>query len=74
MSGPFVILDFPPAPNGNAASEPTTIYADSLTGALYLDKPHEVERYTNVWGDLTKRSLDQQASRDMILRAARSAR
>lgn len=71
MSGPFVILDFPRAPNGNGASEPTTIYVEGWTGALYLDKPKEVERYEDAWADLTKRSLDEDASRDRIRAAAR---
>jgi hypothetical protein len=38
MSGPFVILRFPPNGDGRD-SEPATIYIDGFTGALYLDKP-----------------------------------
>ena len=44
MTGPFVILQFPVTEDG-ADSEPATVYKDGFTGALYLDKALEVERY-----------------------------
>lgn len=69
MSGPFVILDFPQSRNG--AGEPTTIYVEVWTGALYLDKPHEVREYEAAWQDLARRSLDEATSQDLIRAAAR---
>ena len=49
MSGPFVILRFPVNGDGRE-SEPATVYKDGFTGALYLDKPQEVERYAQAFG------------------------
>ena len=46
-SGPFTILRFPRARGGREV-EPSIVYAEGVTGALYLDKPHEVERYESV--------------------------
>ena len=68
MSGPFVILDFPQSRSGG---EPTTIYVQVWTGALYLDKPREVTRYEEAWHDLTERALDEEASRELIRAAAK---
>ncbi len=56
VSGAFTILDFPPDDAGR--QEPSTIYSESLTGALYLDKPGEIETYDAVWADLAEKALD----------------
>jgi hypothetical protein len=64
-TGAFVILDFP-APFGRTAAEPTTIYMESITGALYLDRPAEILAYEQVWSDLEVRALDAAQSMEMI--------
>jgi transcriptional regulator with XRE-family HTH domain len=69
MSGPFVILRFPLNGDGKE-SEPTTVYADGFTGALYLDKPHEVERYAQAFSGIWDVGLDETASRGLIRQAA----
>lgn len=56
VSGAFTILDFPPDEAGR--HEPSTIYSESLTGALYLDKPGETETYDAVWAELAEKALD----------------
>ncbi len=65
MSNPFVMLDFPTNGNGTL-TEPPVVYVEGFTGALYLDKTHEIERYsgafTNIWGA----SLDEVASKSLI--------
>jgi transcriptional regulator with XRE-family HTH domain len=63
-TGSFVILDFPGL-NGREP-EPTTVYSENLTGALYLDKPAEVEVYVDVWDELGRLALDQRESDDLI--------
>jgi hypothetical protein len=63
-AGSFTILDFPAV--GTASPEPTTIYSENLTGALYLDKPSEVETYREAWSALDRIALDQAASDDLI--------
>lgn len=60
VAGAFVILDFPAV--GTSTPEPTTIYSESLTGALYLDKHAEVETYETAWKTLVELSLDPDAS------------
>ncbi|WP_091659188.1 DUF5753 domain-containing protein [Micromonospora auratinigra] len=42
VAGSFVILDFPATKGGRTAPEPSVVYSESLTGALYLDKPAEL--------------------------------
>jgi hypothetical protein len=63
-AGSFTILEFPSV--GSASPEPTTIYSENLTGALYLDKPREVETYDGAWAALDRIALDQAASDDLI--------
>ena len=72
MSGPFVILRFPLNGDGHE-SEPATVYVDGFTGALYLDKPREVERYTErireIWAaaasEATSSRLIRQSVKDI---------
>ena len=63
-SGQFTILEFPEV--GTASPEPTTIYCESLTGALYLDKLAEVETYESIWAELEAVALGQADSDDLI--------
>jgi hypothetical protein len=63
-SGQFTILEFPAV--GTASPEPTTIYCENLTGALYLDKLTEVETYESIWSDLEATALSQAETDDLI--------
>jgi DNA-binding XRE family transcriptional regulator len=63
-SGQFTILEFPAV--GTASPEPTTIYCENLTGALYLDKLNEVEAYESIWIALEAIALSQADSDDLI--------
>jgi hypothetical protein len=65
----FTILEFPSNGNGRE-SEPPTVYAGSLTGALYLDREKEVEAYGAMWADVTAISLDESESRQLIAEIA----
>jgi len=72
VSGKFTILEFPPPTSGNSgAQEPPTVYSDGLTGALYLDKPHEIQAYEKVWSDLDSRSLSVEGSNTLISKILR---
>ena len=73
MSGPFVILRFPLNGEGRE-SEPATVYIDGFTGALYLDKPREVEQYAQAFGGIRDACLDEAASTDLIHHAAEELR
>jgi hypothetical protein len=67
MSGPFTLLRFPVLRNGRE-SEPATVYVEGRTGALYLDKAHEVERYDNVFRRILTETGDEDGSlsRDLL--------
>jgi transcriptional regulator with XRE-family HTH domain len=69
MSGPFEVLEFPVNGNGRA-SEPTTVYVDAFTGALFLEKPVEIERYRSAFADIWTAAVDETASRNLITKAA----
>jgi hypothetical protein len=73
MSGPFELLRFPVNGNGED-SEPATVYADGFTGSLYLDKPHEVERYGTAFDSIWDAALDERASIELIHQAAEELR
>jgi transcriptional regulator with XRE-family HTH domain len=73
MSGPFVLLEFPSNGNGQP-SEPPTVYRDSFTGALFLDKPHEIAKYDRAFKDIWKAASDEAASRAFIGEVAREFR
>jgi hypothetical protein len=68
--GSFIILEF--SPNGREA-EPSVVYSDGLTGALYLDKPREVAAYEAVWASIQKVSLSETESRKLIAAMAKGA-
>ncbi|MEO3816913.1 helix-turn-helix transcriptional regulator [Plantactinospora sp. B24E8] len=67
--GNFIILDFPST--GLRTPEPTTIYSESLTGAIYLDRPTEVASYAKAWRALEALSLDPSRSADLIATIAK---
>jgi len=73
MSGPFVLLEFPTNGNGQP-SEPPTVYRDSFTGALFLDKPHEVAKYNRAFKNIWRIASDEAASRAFIGEVAREFR
>jgi transcriptional regulator with XRE-family HTH domain len=50
VAGAFTMLEFP-TDNGERP-EPPTIYSENLTGALYLDKPAEINQYERAWRTL----------------------
>ncbi|WP_406079663.1 helix-turn-helix domain-containing protein [Micromonospora sp. NBC_00858] len=66
VAGSFVILDFPAGNGGRAVPEPSVVYSESLTGALYLDKPDELRAYEDAWQGLVALALPEAESRDMI--------
>ena len=70
MSGPFVILRFPLNGDGRE-SEPATVYVDGFTGALYLDKPNEVDRYAQAFDSIWATALNESKSRTLIRQAAK---
>jgi transcriptional regulator with XRE-family HTH domain len=70
MSGPFNILRFPRNGEGRE-SEPPIVYMDGFTGALYLEKKNEVERYRKAFENIWNSALDESASKNLIIQAVR---
>ncbi|MEV4817598.1 helix-turn-helix transcriptional regulator [Micromonospora sp. WMMA1976] len=66
VAGSFVILDFPATKGGRAAPEPSVVYSESLTGALYLDKPAELRAYEEAFASATRLAQSEAESRDTI--------
>ncbi|WP_405100074.1 helix-turn-helix domain-containing protein [Micromonospora sp. NBC_01412] len=64
VAGAFIVLDFPAV--GTRPAEPSTIYCESFTGSLYLDRPNEVEAYSDAWQTLRGLALDERASEDLV--------
>lgn len=64
IAGSFVILDFPT--NGARSAEPTTVYNEGLSGALYIDRLEEVRAYAEVWNTLTSQALNVEESRKLM--------
>ncbi len=68
MSGPFEILRFPLNSNGQD-TEPPIIYVEGFTGALYLDKPREIDHYDTAFTNIWLTSLEERDSRELITQA-----
>ncbi|MBE1489014.1 helix-turn-helix domain-containing protein [Plantactinospora soyae] len=66
VAGSFVILDFPAGKGGRAEAEPSVLYSESLTGALYLEKPDELRAYEDAWKSLDALALNESESKQMI--------
>jgi transcriptional regulator with XRE-family HTH domain len=73
LCGSFTILRFP-LNGGGIESEPPTVYTDLFTGALYLDKPHEIAQYTHAFGEIWGAAFDEDVSSEYIRRAAEELR
>ncbi|MFG3711928.1 Scr1 family TA system antitoxin-like transcriptional regulator [Micromonospora sp. NPDC047730] len=68
VAGSFVILDFPVTKGGRAVPEPSVVYSESLTGALYLDKPAELQAYEAAFASAARLAQGEAESRDTIKR------
>ncbi|NBE79931.1 helix-turn-helix domain-containing protein [Micromonospora rubida] len=66
VSGSFVLLDFPLGMRVDP--ELSVVYRESLTGALYLDRPAELAAYEGVWASLDALALDEEESRRLIVK------
>ncbi|WP_436536850.1 helix-turn-helix domain-containing protein [Actinoplanes sp. HUAS TT8] len=64
-AGSFTILEFPPLAGGKQG-EPSTVYSENLTGAIYLDKTDELQVYEDAWSALAELALSKEDSTKMI--------
>ncbi|MFD7117519.1 helix-turn-helix domain-containing protein [Streptomyces sp. NPDC059922] len=70
MSGPFIMMHFPTTGDGRE-TEPPTVYVEGFTGALYLDKPNEIERYDGAFTSIQGSALDEAGSTSLLKQAAK---
>jgi transcriptional regulator with XRE-family HTH domain len=73
VSGSFTILRFP-LNGGGQDSEPPTIYQEMYTGGVYLDKPHEIDRFDAAFEAIWKVALDERSSGELIAQTSEEAR
>jgi hypothetical protein len=66
----FVLLEFPVHPNP-ALNESPVVYVEGFTGALYLDKPDEVEQYRAAWATIGAVALSEHGTRQLVLAIAK---
>jgi len=69
-TGAFTLLYFPPSYRGGDTGT-AIVYTAGLTGELFLDKPHEVQQYRDAHAGILARALDETATQDMLLTAAK---
>jgi Domain of unknown function (DUF5753) len=67
-AGPFTLLRFPS--RGGAEPDGATIHVPGLTGELYLDTPHEIQRYEAAYATISSYALDEPATRNLLLTTA----
>ncbi|MEH1013074.1 helix-turn-helix transcriptional regulator [Micromonospora sp. CPCC 206060] len=72
LAGTFSILEF--SQPKRESGEPTVVYQEGPTGALYLDRPVEVACYQEIWAGLVAVTLDETQSRQVIASFAGEAR
>ncbi|MFI5490963.1 helix-turn-helix domain-containing protein [Actinoplanes sp. NPDC051859] len=71
FDGSFVILNFPPLPAPYPdAAEDQMVYVDTLTGALYLERPAEIAAYSAAYEQLQALSLGPKETRDKLSKVA----
>nr|WP_084535269.1 helix-turn-helix transcriptional regulator [Nocardia yamanashiensis] len=74
QTGPFVLLEFPAHASPDSRLkwiEPPVVYVEGFTGALYLEKAGEIDRYRGALVEIRRLALDETDTRDMLVRAAK---
>jgi transcriptional regulator with XRE-family HTH domain len=68
VTGAFTLLEFRPA---RRDGDTAIVYAASLTGELYLDKPHELQHYRDAHTTILGCALEETATQALLLTAAK---
>lgn len=61
MVSPFILLRFDTEPD-----LVDVVYLEHDTGALYLERPADIDRYTWIFTEIGKLALDEEASRQLV--------
>ena len=68
-SGPFVLLDFPINTGRRQPKEPTTVYVEGFTGALYSDEQAHIEKYQIAFDGMRRVVLPEVKAKALLERA-----
>ncbi|WP_067693135.1 helix-turn-helix domain-containing protein [Nocardia jejuensis] len=68
--GTFTLMEFP-AYADTRLTEPPLVYVEGYTGALYLDKPTELDQYRAACKTLNATALSEQKTRQLVLSIAK---
>lgn len=72
LASGFTLLTFPEGPTGKPL-EPPLAFIETLTAALYIDQPSDVEAYESVWRELADDALSQEQSLELLAEALTSS-
>ncbi|MCU1644517.1 MAG: family transcriptional regulator [Nocardia sp.] len=64
ITGSFTLLEFAPHTH---FTEPPVVYVEGYTGALYLDKPGEIDQYKLALKAIRGAALSEQETRELVL-------
>ena len=70
VTGAFTLLEFRPALR-DGDTDTAIVYAASLTGELYLDKPHELQHYRDAHTTILGCALEETATQAQLMTAAK---
>ena len=65
INGQYSILEFADA------ADSSVVYIEGVTSDLYLEKPHDVQKYTVMYEHLRAQSLNVEQSRQLVERLAK---
>jgi transcriptional regulator with XRE-family HTH domain len=68
VTGAFTLMEFPAL---QSFTEPPVVYVEGYTGALYLDKPGEIDQYRAACKAIRTAALDEQETRELVLKIAK---
>lgn len=66
MKGPFSLLRFP------ETLEMDAVYLENERGAIWLERPADIEHYTTVFREMSKLALTPEETRDRVVNLAKS--
>ena len=70
VTGAFTLLEFRPALR-DGDTDTAIVYAASLTGELYLDKPHELQHYRDAHTTILGCALEETSTQAQLMTAAK---
>lgn len=68
VTGSFTLMEFPEL---QSFTEPPVVYVEGYTGALYLDKPSEIDQYKTACKAIQTAALDEEETRELVLKIAK---